>query len=89
MDIRLEARDASGVVTTDHVEVLVATKTTLAAMLAVGAAGIAVAAWGFAEPGVWPTVAAVLGALFALIALGSLALALAGRCIGMPWQFTP
>jgi hypothetical protein len=57
-------------------------------MLVVGIVGVFLAAWGLPEGGAGPLVVGVAGTLVAVLGLGSLAAALAGRCVGMPWQFT-
>lgn len=87
----MEALDASGkVVGKDHVEIITAggwmTSTFVIATL-VGLAIMAAAA-GYVGATWLRVVLMILGAIVALIAVGSFVFVVWGKYVGMPWHFT-
>lgn len=88
VDVELEARDESGALAHDHVELVLASRSAIIGMLLVGLAGMALAWWGFAGTGTLAMTGAVLGVFVAAVGILSFAASLAGRMLGMPWHFT-
>jgi len=86
--VPVAARDLSGRIAQEHVEVITATRSSVLGMAAAGVFGAMLATVGLGSGGPVGVTIGVLGVAVAGLGAGSLTAVLWARFMGVPWHFT-
>jgi len=88
VQVPVAARDLSGRIAQEHVEVITATRSSVLGMAAAGVFGAMLANVGFGSAGPIGVTIGVLGVAVAAFGAGALTAVLWARFMGVPWHFT-